>query len=350
MDAKRQAVALGVDIVHHLVDVLRIERGHMQYRAEDFLFQLFNPAYAENRRRNKQPFLGYLHLFQQLAVALELLAMVDDLLAGVLVDHRAHVRGKQPGIADAKLFHGTVEHFQKAIGNVFLHVEHAQGRTPLTGTLERRGQHVTHNLLRQCRGIHDHRVQATGLCHQRRVRCHVLGHHLVDALGGSRRTGEAHAAHPRIGGQGRTHGCASARHQLDSILRNTRLMHQLHRANGQQGSLLSRLRHHGVTRREVGQDLASEDRQREVPGRDTTHHAAGIAAVFIANSFVGVVLGEIDRLTDLSNRIQQGFARFTGSEGKQLGVILFVKVAYLTDAGRTLFSRFGGPALERSSR
>ena len=324
VDAKRQAVAFGVDVVHHLVDVLRLERGHVEDWPENFFFKLLNTTDAENCRRNEQAFLGDFHFLQQLAVALELLAVIHDLLAGVLVDHRAHVRGKQPGIADAKLFHGTVEHFQKAIGNVFLHVEHAQGGATLTGTLERRGQHVAHYLLWQCGGIHDHRVQAAGLCHQRRVRCHILGHHLVDALGGSRRTGEAHAAHPRIGGQGRTHGGAGARHQLDGILRDTRLMHQLHSANGQQGCLLSRLGHHGVTRGQVGQNLPGEDRQREVPGRDTTHYAAGIAAVFVADGLVGVVLGEIDRFPDLSDGIQQRFASFTGSEREQLGVVLLV--------------------------
>src|SRR5690554_1805850 len=136
VDTEGQAVALGIDGIHHLVDVLGREGGHMQHGAEDFLFHLFNAADLEHCRRHKPTFFRHWQLLQQLALLLECLAVVGNFLAGVLVNHRAHIRGQQPGVANTELFHGAVKHFQQVIGNVLLHIEHPQRRTALAGTLE----------------------------------------------------------------------------------------------------------------------------------------------------------------------------------------------------------------------
>ena len=136
MDTKRQAVALGVHSIDHLVDILRGEGGHMKHRAEDFLFHFLDAANLEHCRRHKPALLRHRHFLQQLALLLKFIAMIGNFLAGVLVDHRAHVCRQQPRVANAQLFHSTVEHFQQVLGDVFLHVEHTQGGTALAGTLE----------------------------------------------------------------------------------------------------------------------------------------------------------------------------------------------------------------------
>ena len=182
MNTESQAVALGIDGINHLVDVLGFKRSHVQNRAENFLFQLFNSAHLKHCRRHEQALLRYVQFLEQLALLLEFLAMVGNLLAGIFVDHRAHIGRQLPRITNAQFLHGTVEHFQQIIGNVLLYIQHAKCRTALTGALEGGCQHITHHLLRQRGGIHDHGVQATGFCHQRCIRLHVFGHGLVDPL------------------------------------------------------------------------------------------------------------------------------------------------------------------------
>ena len=89
-------------------------------------------------------------------------------------------------------------------------------------------------------------------------------------------------------------------------------MHQLHGPEGQQRGLFCRLGHHRVTGRQVRQNLASKDRQREVPGRDTTHHTTGLAVMLVTDAFVGIEHGKIHSLANLGHGIQQGFACFSG--------------------------------------
>src|SRR5690606_34493059 len=67
MNTESQAVALGIDGIDHLVDVLGFKRGHMQNRAENFLFQLFNSAHLKHCRRHEQALLRYIQFLEQLA-------------------------------------------------------------------------------------------------------------------------------------------------------------------------------------------------------------------------------------------------------------------------------------------
>ena len=123
-------------------------------------------------------------------------------------------------------------------------------------------------------------------------------------------------------------------------------MHQLYGPEGQQRGLFCRLGHHRVTGRQVRQNLASKDRQREVPGRDTTHHTTGLAVMLVTDAFVGIEHGKIHGLANLGHGIQQGFTGFAGRQRKQLVHVLFVKVTDLTDHGRTLFRRYSRPLFE----
>src|SRR3546814_4450232 len=66
--------------------------------------------------------------------------------------------------------HGTVQHFQDAVGDVLLHIQDPQRRAALAGALEGRGDDVADRLLGQGRGVDDHGVEAAGLGDQRRVR------------------------------------------------------------------------------------------------------------------------------------------------------------------------------------
>ena len=59
------------------------------------------------------------------------------------------------------------QHGEDAVGHVFLHAEHTQGRAALAGAVEGGHQHVADDLLGQSRGVHDHGVLAAGFGDQR---------------------------------------------------------------------------------------------------------------------------------------------------------------------------------------
>ncbi len=59
--------------------------------------------------------------------------------------------------------------FSTRLGDVLLHVEHAQRRAALAGALEGRGDDVAHRLLGQRGRVDDHGVEAAGLGDQRRA-------------------------------------------------------------------------------------------------------------------------------------------------------------------------------------
>ena len=64
--------------------------------------------------------------------------------------------------------------------------------------------------------------------------------------------------------------------KMQHIGRNARLMHQPHRARGDERRLLRGLRDHRVSGGERAGDLAGENGEREVPGRDAGEHAATV--------------------------------------------------------------------------
>src|SRR3546814_14307701 len=82
-----------------------------------------------------------------------------NILPRVLRNHRPDIDGEPVGLADAELSHGTLEHCERALGNVVLEAKQSQRRTTLAGTVKCRCDDVRYDLLSERTGIHDHRIQ-----------------------------------------------------------------------------------------------------------------------------------------------------------------------------------------------
>jgi hypothetical protein len=142
-----------------------------------------------------------------------------DRVARLRRDDRADVDIERIGPPDAQFAQGAFQHGNGAVGDLFLQAQHAQGRTPLTRTVEGRGDDVAHHLFGQRRGIDDHRILTAGFGDEgdraargRQPLCQLA----LDQSRNLRRAGEHHPH-----GFGRRHQSrtnrAITRHQLQHI-------------------------------------------------------------------------------------------------------------------------------------
>jgi len=130
------------------------------------------------------------------------------------VDDRPDIHRQPVGIADPQLRHRAEQHLDDAVGDIVLHAQHPQRRTALARAVEGGNQHVGDHLFGQRRRIHDHRVLATGLGHQRDRPPHFIdaaGQRTLQQPGDRGRAGEQHAAHPGVVHQLRADALAAAR-------------------------------------------------------------------------------------------------------------------------------------------
>ena len=194
-------------------------------------------------------------------------------LACVVIDHGADVCRQHPRVADAKLVHGAEQHCQDSLLDLALDVEDAQRRAALAGALEGGRDDVAHRLLGQRGGIDDHRVEPAGLRDERCVGREVRRHRAVNESGSFGRAGEAHTVDARIGRERCSHRCAIARQQLHRSARDAGLVHEPGRAGRDERRLLRWLRDDRIAGGKRTENLAREDREREVPGRDAGDHA-----------------------------------------------------------------------------
>ena len=180
------------------------------------------------------------------------------------------------GIANAQLRHRALEHADDVVGDVVLQAEHAQRRAALAGGVEGGGQHVANHLLRQRRGVHDHRVLAAGLGDQKRDVAAPGERALLMCARDLGRAGEQHgrardgrrpARRPRLRRPGSN--CSASRGMPASCSRRTG-------SGGDQRRLLGGLGDNRIAGRQRGRDLAGEDREREIPWADADGGAQGL--------------------------------------------------------------------------
>jgi hypothetical protein len=106
------------------------------------------------------------------------------------------------------------------------------------------------------------------------------GHGAVDALGRGGGAGEDDARDAGVGGDGGADDGAGAGEELERGAGDAGLVQELHRAVGDQRRRLGGFGEDGVAGGERAGDLAGEDGEREVPGRDAGDGAArGASAV-----------------------------------------------------------------------
>ena len=126
MQAEGQPVALAIDVVDDLVDIPRLEGGHVQHRAEDFTFEIFNVSNLDHRRGHKGTGVRRRQLLQYFASFLIRRHVVADFLLGVNINHRRNVGVRVPGVANGECVHGAIKHVEQPVAGLFLNIQHAQ--------------------------------------------------------------------------------------------------------------------------------------------------------------------------------------------------------------------------------
>ena len=146
-----------------------------------------------------------------------------------------------------------------------------------------------------------------------------------------------------------THRLAPPGQQMQHLRRQAGGVEQAHRLGGNQGRLLGGLCHDGIARRQRRGNLAGEDGERKIPGRDAGEDAAAMQLQrigFADGSFQdrgareltlrqqGIVAAEIRRLPHFAHRVGPGLARFAHRQRDQAVAMLFQRVGHgAQDAG-----------------
>ena len=238
------------------------------------------------------------------------------------IDHRPDMGGGIARVADRKFARGARDHLDHAVGDVVLHEQQPQRRAALAGGAERRRHDIVGDLLGQCGGIDDHRIDAAGFRDQRHDRAVLGGERAVDRSRDLGRAGEDDAGHVGMRHQRRADGPV-ARHQMQRGGGHAGLVQQADGLGRDQRRLLGGLCHHRIAGHQRRRDLAHEDRQRKIPRRYRDEHAAAAQpqAVALAGrprhrfvraeqlaAFGGVVAAEIDGLAHFRERVVEGLA------------------------------------------
>ena len=306
VQTERQSVAGGIDGLHHGPDLIGAEGGQMQDRAEDFARHVGDAGHADHHGGDEMALCRGGNFGDHAAFGAGLGDICRDVGSGVGVDHGAHVSGKRPRIAQREFGHGTGQHVDQRLGDVFLNIKAAQGRTALTCRLEGRAKDVAHRLFGQGGAVDQHRVQATGFGYEGCAGMQMFGHRAADRLGGFGGTGEGDAIDARVTGQRRADAGPLPRQQLQGGGGHARTKQKVNRQPGDQRGLFGGFGDHGVACGECCGNLAGEDGKWKVPRADADKGAA--RRQFEGFGKVGVVAQEIDGFAQFAARIGEGLA------------------------------------------
>jgi len=154
---------------------------------------------------------------------------------------------------------------------------------------------------------------------------------------------------------------AFARHEEESVLGDSGLIHQLGGLKGDQGCLLRRFRHHRIAAQKCGADLSEKNRQREVPGRYADKHAAAAIAVAVLltcrawhqptlaeqrSGLVGIVAAEVNGFADFGDAVGETLSRFHGEDHHQPVAVFLQQIAKAFEACCPFIDRFARPGFE----
>ena len=168
----------------------------------------------------------------------------------------------------------------------------------------------------------NHRIDPAGFGDERRNRASSLGKRPIDLLRNFDGASKNDAGRQRISNERGANG-AIARRELQHILRNVGFAQELDRHGGDERRLLGGLGDDAVSRHQRRCDLANENRERKIPGRNANKNAASMTTkdvgfarrprqrhVGAENSrLTGVVAAKISRLAHLGERIVESLCR-----------------------------------------
>ncbi|MCY1425826.1 hypothetical protein D9M71_416260 [compost metagenome] len=129
MNTQGQAIAGGVDLLDQLVQVLALVAHHVQHRAEDFPLQFVEAFQFDQGGHDEGAALAFFgvgdcDLVDRAAFLTHALDVLLDASLGFGVDHRADVYRQALRVAQAAFGHGALEHFDHAVGRVFLQTQY----------------------------------------------------------------------------------------------------------------------------------------------------------------------------------------------------------------------------------
>ena len=175
------------------------------------------------------------------------------------------------------------------------------------------------------------------------------GELLFDQSRDRRRAGEHDALDAWIGDQRRA-DFARAGHELERLARNASLVHDTHGFRRDERRLLRGLGDHRIACRERGRDLAGEDGEGKVPGRDADDEAerGRGAGQERARGLMPVIAQEVCRLAELRNRIGVRLARLAHDEANERVVARFENIGGAAQHRRPLGRRDGRESRRRA--
>ena len=139
MNAKGQPITRRVDLIKNLAKITRLKADNVNNRTKDFAFKNINRRDFKAMRGKECAILAFRqHItgMKQFGFFLHARSMFFKSFARFLVNHRPDIDIKEFRITDPKFLHRTNQHMTKFVGNVFLHEQNAQSRTPLPRRLE----------------------------------------------------------------------------------------------------------------------------------------------------------------------------------------------------------------------
>ena len=346
VDAHGQAVAGGVDLFEQVRQLVATETQDMHHRAEHLAVQIGQCVNFDQGRWHEAAG-GTVGRQGQLENSPTQGAHTVDVgqqaATGLLVDDRADIGAQFGRIANAQLLHRRLQHDERAVGNVGLQAQHAQGGAALAGAVEAGNQDVLHHLLGQRRRIDDHGVLPARLGDQARPA--AFGQAAVDALRHFGRASEYHALDARIGHQSCAHRFPGAGQELQHFARDTGLVQQGDSQTGDQWRLLGRLGEHRAAGRQRRNHLAHKDGERKIPRADADHRPRRYSGIGkgIGEQLLGVITAKIDRLAHFTNGITPGLAGLAHAQPKQFRPVRLKQIGRPQQDGSPCRRRSGMP-------
>ena len=274
------------------------------------------------------------------------------------------MRGGITGIADDKFARRASDHLDHAVGDVVLNEQESQRRAALAGGAERRSHDIVGDLLGQCGGVDDHRIDTAGLRDQRHDRSVLGGERAVDRPRDFGRAGEDHAGDVGMRHQ-RGADPSVACHQMQRRHRHAGFMQQPHGLCGNQRRLFGWFCNDRVAGHQCCRDLPQKNRQRKIPRRDRDEDATAAQAKYIAlagrprhrlafseqfASLGGVVAAKIHGLADFRNRVVKRLAALALQQCDEMRRALFQQIGGLFQCGCARAGRRSAPVLETIAR
>ncbi len=332
MHAEREAVALRVDRVEHLIESVSRIAHDVQYRPEDLACQSIERIDLDRERRDEIARCG---LRPERHAMLPARAPHDcgcvrlQTRPRLRVDYRPDVGRQQTGISDHEFIHVAGQQALDLVGDLLLHEQHAQSRTALACAVERGHHDVSDDLLRQGGTVDQHGIESAGFRNECRDRAVARREAPMNEPGRFRRARERNTADTLVRHECAANFSAIAGQEREHRRRHAGSVQQLDGASRHQRRLFGRLRDDRVARHQAGRDLSRENRQGKIPGTDAGKGAAPVAGKMIAlprrprqelgsrHAFgcqVGVVTQEVDGLTHLGDTVGQRLAGFAYSD------------------------------------